>query len=885
MLAWALAFTLLSAGREHPGGQGAAGGKREAYIIPFSHLDLFWGGTREECLARGNRIIAKAIKISEEHPEFRFLIESDNFVDNYVQSRRGSPEVENLKRLVKEGRIAIAPMWANIFLNLPDGEVLTRNVLYGKRYAREVFGVNPQVMHPTDIPGFPPQYPQILRKADTPFMVESRMGPPDRSLFNWVAPDGSKELVWSVRGYAWGAQLQLHGDLTEEQMETIKKELAERGAWTPGPIYIHWGVDLWAPTEKLVENVRLLNRFVPGWHFTLGTPEDFYKAVAGTPNLPDLEGEIPLGWPHVVDGILHLWQLAIPATNTLTTAEEFATINYALGFADYPQQPLEFLWKRLVESMDHNHDGQGGSIGDDRKKEYSELAIARGGQILRDSLRNIAERVQVPIAKSFPIVVFNGLGWQRDDIVKAHLTLYGDVIPARIEEYKKGLRLVDETGRAVPFYVEQVSDNISRAIDLVFVAQGVVALGYKTYYLTAADPEVPFPVTSQISLDRENDHQDPRRPVGADVLENEFYRVTVDKATGGVSVFDKELGREVTKNMHVVGEEERGTNNVQPEIDTGRTIPTSVNDTAVEEKNGVRTIYKISGWLADIPIAERLTLYQGLKRLDIENSLEWKEPRYIRIEQLFPIEQPEAEMEYGVPFGANSVNNLMPGAGPRLSTPENLVDEINEEAWKQYRTIQGWVYAGTPDWGVTVAADHQLVRLEKGLIRANMIRGQRYTSVRIVRGDEVTTIHFPPKGHYVFKYSLSSGSGGWRAMRSYQAGLGFNNPLIPVSVVDEISPKTLPPTHSFCSIQGDNLVISALKKSEADGAIILRLYETQGRKTETAVTFLGKHQDFLETNLLEEELKPQTKRVLEVNPYAIKTLKLRAGVRASPETP
>src|SRR6516225_11530635 len=102
--------------------------------------------------------------------------------------------------------------------------------------------------------------------------------------------------------------------------------------------------------------------------------------------------------------------------------------------------------------------------------------------------------------------------------------------------------------------------------------------------------------------------------------------------------------------MQVVGEEERGTNNMQPEIDTGRTIPTSVNDTAVEERNGVRTVYKISGWLADIPIAERLTLYQGLKRLDIENNLEWKEPRYIRIEQLFPIEQPEAEMEYGVPF-------------------------------------------------------------------------------------------------------------------------------------------------------------------------------------------------------------------------------------------
>ena len=36
----------------------ASPAKREIYVIPFSHLDLFWAGTREECLARGNRIIA-----------------------------------------------------------------------------------------------------------------------------------------------------------------------------------------------------------------------------------------------------------------------------------------------------------------------------------------------------------------------------------------------------------------------------------------------------------------------------------------------------------------------------------------------------------------------------------------------------------------------------------------------------------------------------------------------------------------------------------------------------------------------------------------------------------------------------------------------------------
>src|SRR5512142_901037 len=61
----------------------------DVYIIPFSHLDLFWAGTREECLSRGNRITTRALQIAKEHPEFRFLLEDNVFVDNYVETRRG----------------------------------------------------------------------------------------------------------------------------------------------------------------------------------------------------------------------------------------------------------------------------------------------------------------------------------------------------------------------------------------------------------------------------------------------------------------------------------------------------------------------------------------------------------------------------------------------------------------------------------------------------------------------------------------------------------------------------------------------------------------------------------------------------------------------------
>lgn len=843
--------------------------KAEAYVSPFSHLDLFWAGTREECLARGNRIIAKAISIAKKDPQFHFMIESDNFVDNFVDSHKGSPEVDDLKRLVKDGHFGVAPNWANIFHNLPDGEVHARNFLYGKRYASSVFGVDPFVFQPTDIPGFTPQFPQMLRQIGVPFMLMSRMGPQNQWLFDWKSPNGSKVLVWNEpHGYGWGVGLGFHSEMTPEKRAAMEKQLREVRANAPGPIFIPWGVDLWAPNEKITQSVNALNLDFAYAHFMMATPQDFFKAVEKTPNVPELSGEIPMAWPHVVDGILHLWQLAVPATATLRAAEEFATINYALGYADYPQQDLEVLWKSLIDSMDHNHDGQGGEIGDKRKMDDSLLVMNRGSEILRNSLRNIAERVEIPVKNSLPIVVFNGLGWRRDDPVKAHVTLYGDVGPYQIDDYKKGMRLVDEKGTVVPFHLEQTSENISRAIELTFIAQNVPALGYKTYFLTPADQTQSYPPAAQIILDRDKDFKEPRRPLGNDVMENQFYRVTVDKATGQVTVFDKELNQEVVKQAEIAGVEERGTNNVQKEIETGRVIPLSLNDTQVEEDNGVRAVLRLSGWIADIPIVQRLILYQGLKRLDIENSLDWKEPRFLNIEQLLPLGRPHLEMEYGTPFGANSVSNIMPGTGPRAG------DEIQLEAWKEYRTIQSWIFAGDSQWGMTLAADHQLVKLQDGLIRANMIRGQRYTSAKVVSGDEVTSIHFPASGHYVFRYSISSGAGDWKSLKSYQSGQNFNNPLIPVSVVDEISRKSLPATNSFFGVQGDNLVLSAVKKAEgADPSIVLRLYEIQGSKAETAINFLGRQLQFRQSNLLEEDTGSDGEKVLHVTPFEIKTIK------------
>lgn len=848
--------------------QNATPQNADVYIVPFSHLDLFWGGTEEEDLSRGNRIVARVMHLAQEHPDFRFQFEDDDFVANYMDSHRGTPEVEAFTRLVKAGQVEIAPKWAAIYQNLPRGEAQVRNLVYGKRYARDVFGVDPLVAHDGDIPGFTRQYPQMLQGADIPYMVMTRMGPIDVPYFQWKSPDGSSALVWdTVKGYGWGVHLGLHRDLTAAALDRIRREVSAVQSLTKAPVYLGWGTDLFAPNEELVDNLDILNQKLAPMRFRFATPIEYFRAAVKTPNPPILSGEITHSWANLDSSATPIWPPAITAADTLVNAEKFAAINYALEYAPYPQQELDRLWKKALEAMDHNFYGQGGDIGDARKLGYAEAAILQGGQILRDSLRNIAERVRHPSTKATMIVVFNPLGWTRDDIVRTHVTLRGDVVPGAIQDYRKGMRLVDAQGTSIPFDVESYSENMSRALTMVFTARNVPSLGYKSYYLEPAAP-APALTASTVKMDDENDIKNPFRVPGADVAENQFYRVTIDRPTGRIEIFDKRLNRFVSKDIEVVAQEERGGNAISIFPSTGRTILNLISSVRLVRNGAEETVFEIEGNVGGEPITQKLTLYRDIPRIDLEDTIHWTPGRAMEIQQVFPVDMPGAEVRNGVPFGSVSEAEMMPNAGPRAH------DEVPTEVWKGWRDIQNWICSSTAEWHLNISADHQLFTVDKDAIRGDMIRGTTFNQLRTYQDGKPVPVKQPTPGDYVFRYSISSGKGNWAAAKTWRQGMGFNNPLMAVVSEDELSPKTLPPEQSFLSVSGDTLVVSALKKADKGDGIIVRLFEEAGEHPDTGINFLGQERSFTKVNLLEEGSAHAVEKTLHVEPYKIDTVEL-----------
>src|ERR1700741_5464571 len=101
----------------------------QVYVVPLSHLDLSWACTQDECLSRGNFIVSKAIQLAEQNPENRYVIESEAFVANFAENHRGTRGLDQLKQLVKNGRIEIAPLWDGIYQNQARGEALVRNLI------------------------------------------------------------------------------------------------------------------------------------------------------------------------------------------------------------------------------------------------------------------------------------------------------------------------------------------------------------------------------------------------------------------------------------------------------------------------------------------------------------------------------------------------------------------------------------------------------------------------------------------------------------------------------------------------------------------------------------------------------------------------------------
>lgn len=265
-----------------------------AYLVPFSHLDLFWLGEENECLSRVSRIISRAMQLCRRRLDFRFLIEDVVFVEYFLRSH---PEAQDeLKALVQSGQIELGPKWAGIMQNAQISEDLIRNTLYAAAYTRRELEYEGEVMHLGDLPGFTPQYPQIATGLGIRYIIKTRCGPAGTPLYYWQAPDGSKVLTWyALFGYHWAWSRRFERSVDEA--EVMAEEMERIAELTPGPILVHWGIDNVLPPPDLPDRVDQWNAKHER-QLVMVTPRAYFAAAqASGAAIPTMQGEGLSLWP------------------------------------------------------------------------------------------------------------------------------------------------------------------------------------------------------------------------------------------------------------------------------------------------------------------------------------------------------------------------------------------------------------------------------------------------------------------------------------------------------------------------------------------------------------------------------------------------------------
>jgi len=172
------------------------------YLMGQSHLDIAWLWPIEETKRKIARTFSNQLALLEEYPDYVY-VQSQPYL--YQLLKQHYPELyERVRKAVREKRIIPeGGMWVESDTNLPSGESLIRQILYGKRFFREEFDVDNEMLWLPDVFGYSGNLPQIMRQCGLAYMASVKMfqtynnaaDPFPYNSFTWEGIDGSRVAV------------------------------------------------------------------------------------------------------------------------------------------------------------------------------------------------------------------------------------------------------------------------------------------------------------------------------------------------------------------------------------------------------------------------------------------------------------------------------------------------------------------------------------------------------------------------------------------------------------------------------------------------------------------------------------------------------------------
>jgi alpha-mannosidase len=788
--------------------------------VGHSHLDIAWKWETRHSVKKAARTFANALRLMELYPDYRFSFGQPQAY-RYIQSHYPSI-FKRVKDQVSKGTWeATGGMWVESDCNLPDGESLVRQFLFGKRYFKQEFGKDVCVAWLPDVFGFCWSLPQIIKKSGLRYFMTTKLSwnqftefPYDT--FYWQGLDGTRILAHFITTPDRRGWNDYSVDLDAASVKGCWDNYRQQELNDEVLLSFGWGDGGGGPTANMLEQAQRLPHMNDLPLARQGHAEPFFS------DLEKRVSKLPV-WNDELYLQLHRGtytsQAKIKKYNRdcqvlYHNAELLSSIHYLCG-ADYPHEKLNNGWELIL--LNQFHDILPGSsipeVYTQCEKEYQQV-IETGTQCLQTALAGIG--TAQPNTGADTLMIWNSLSHRRSDVV----TVDAPAHPVEIRNASGKILPVQRSGKHLLFYVDEIP-----------------SMGYKTVRMSKANSSP-------------NIHSSLK--VTTRLLENRYFRLVIDENGWLSSIYDKRADREVLANgpgnvFQVF--EDRPIANDAWDIDyfyEHKHIELKeVDRIEVTETGPVRAGVLIERRFLQSTIRQTIYLYDQLPRIDFETTIDWQQPRTL-LKVAFPVSVHCHRASYDIPFG-------------HIERPTH-----RNTAWDQARfevPAQKWADLSEGNYGVSLINDCKHgYDIYENTMRLTLIKAS-------VDPDPHADI-----GEHRFRYALYPHRGDWTTGGTLTAADQFNVPLW----VHPGSPgRDMPPEFSLVHTDSDNVVIETVKKAEDENALIIRCVERFNQRKRVILECAYPIKALWECNLMEEEKQPVKfeNRVFRffISPHEIKT--------------
>jgi hypothetical protein len=807
----------------------------EIFLVQHTHTDIGYTRPQTEILPEHLRYIDHALDYCDQtdnYPDaakFRWTCETSWSVREYLRSRPRE-QVDRLLRRLKEGRIEATGMFFN-YSEIIDETALATQTKVLRMLKNQ--GIDVTTAMQNDVNGIGWCLVDYFQNTGVKYLTMGIHAHRAQKPFNqptafwWQSPAGNRLLAYRSEHYQHGNALSLttgEQDVFRNNLSEYLKSLEERGyPYKKAALqFSGYVTDNSPPSTKACDIIRVWNEKYKYPKLRSALARDFLIFLDEY-HAGDIEAK-EVAWPDWwTDGVASAANETKVARQThVEIASTTALLSMAkiLGavLPEKTQQEVEEVYDNLLFYDEHTH-GAAESISDPLAqntinqwgmKSSFAWEAARRSSALQEKALAFLEPHLPKSGSSASIAVFNTLGWRRSGMVRLF-------IPYAVIPEGADFTITCGEGKSVP---AQVFERRQEGAYFGLWVENIPPMGFKTL---------------RISLDKKKPAPLPAGNAG--VFENDFYKITIDSARGGIAqIFDKQLRKalldadstyclgqfiyEELANRHELERlTEQNRDTVYRPLHLSRTTLSNIRITGVE--NG--SIYRSFFLHGDMPVCA------DERGVDIEIRLYHFEKKIELLYRMFklPVHSPEA-VYVAFPFRLDGGRLAFEVQGGIVRPG---IDQLEGSA-SDWNTIQNFAQVKSRDAQVVFTSDEiplvQFGAINTGRYYYRLQPKTNHLYSWVLNNYWVTNFKASQSGELLWSYALTSSDD---TSNAFAACFGRNNrtPFPSRILFSRMgSAESTPVSRSLLDLGATNLLLADARPTLDGKGIVLQIRELEG---------------------------------------------------------